>query len=159
MQTANTFYKSSRWRKKREKILRRDGYQCVEAKRYGQYEEATTVHHIYPREDYPELEYADWNLISVSGKRHDTFHDRTTGAVTDKGKYWQNKRKREFEEWKGRQPPGMGNAKLTGGNRARELFPIARDSENKFSGRIGGENRWQDTYHKGRRLLTGQSCT
>lgn len=73
---------------------------CQEAKRYGQYEEATTVHHIYPIEEYPELAYADWNLISVSDRRHDTFHDRITGKMTEKGMCWQRKRRKEFEEWK-----------------------------------------------------------
>lgn len=96
---AKPFYNSKRWKRKRKLILRRDGYKCQEAKLYGQHEEATTVHHIYPLEDYPELAYTDWNLISVSGSRHDAFHDRATGKLTDRGRYWQNKRRKEFEEW------------------------------------------------------------
>lgn len=111
MQT-RIFYKDKRWKKKRENVLRRDKYQCQEAKRYGQNEEATTVHHIYPLEEYPELALVDWNLISVSGKRHDTFHDRTTGQVTAAGRYWQRKRQQEFEEWKRRRPPTQQNYKI-----------------------------------------------
>ena len=49
------FYKSSRWLKKRAKILRRDGYQCVECKKYGRLREAKIVHHIKELQDYPEL--------------------------------------------------------------------------------------------------------
>ena len=90
------FYKSERWKKKRKRILRRDKYICQESKRYGESEEATTVHHIYPLEEYPELAFENWNLISVSKKRHDTFHDRKTGKITEKGQYWQRKRKKEF---------------------------------------------------------------
>lgn len=101
------FYEDKRWKRKRQKILLRDGYKCQEAKRFGQYEEATTVHHIYPVEDYPELAYEDWNLISVSGKRHNTFHDRITGGITEKGQYWQNKRHVEFDRWKERHPPTL----------------------------------------------------
>ena len=47
-------YKSKRWEKKREKILRRDKYLDKVAARYGRTEEAKLVHHIYPAEDYPE---------------------------------------------------------------------------------------------------------
>ena len=31
----NPFYKSTKWKRKREKILRRDGYMCQVSKRYG----------------------------------------------------------------------------------------------------------------------------
>ena len=94
------FYESRKWKKKREHILRRDSYQCQESKRYGKYAEATTVHHIYPLEEYPELALMDWNLISMSAAQHDRMHDRKTGKVTAAGLYWQRKRRREFEAWK-----------------------------------------------------------
>ena len=99
MKQTKDFYRTSKWKKKRIRILRRDKYKCQEAKRFGLYEEATTVHHIYPREEYPQLSYEDWNLISVSGSRHGTFHDKTTGTITERGRYWQNKRKRELDKW------------------------------------------------------------
>ena len=51
----------------------------------GKSVEATTVHHIFPLEDYPEYALCDWNLISLSTKQHDTLHDRTTGRLTAKG--------------------------------------------------------------------------
>ena len=84
-------YKSTRWTKKRRNILRRDGYQCQESKRYGQSVEATTVHHIYPVSEYPELAFVNVNLISLSAEKHDEMHDRQTGKITDKGKQWQRK--------------------------------------------------------------------
>lgn len=99
MKIANPFYKSKRWLKKRAKILRRDEYMCQESKRYGKTEEATTIHHIYQREFYPELAYEDWNLISLSTKAHNAMHIRDTHELTELGKQWQERRRKEFEEW------------------------------------------------------------
>ena len=79
------FYKSARWLRLREAVLRRDGYMCQISKRYGKRVQATTVHHIFPRDEYPEYQWEPWNLISLSGARHDELHDRTTGALTEKG--------------------------------------------------------------------------
>lgn len=92
-------YKSKRWLHKREVILKRDDYKCQESKRYGKTAGATTVHHIYPVEFYPELEFVNWNLISLSDSKHNEMHDRITHEITDKGKRWQEKRKKEFELW------------------------------------------------------------
>ena len=80
------FYHSVRWERLRERVLRRDGYMCQEAKRYGKAVQATTVHHIFPREDYPQYELEAWNLISLSDKAHNEMHDRNTGKLTDKGR-------------------------------------------------------------------------
>lgn len=85
MKIADPFYKSKRWQRKRAAILRRDGYVCQISKRYGKMVEATTVHHIFPREDFPEYAFEDWNLISVSDKVHNELHDRNTGKLTEKG--------------------------------------------------------------------------
>lgn len=74
------------WTHKREVILRRDGYIDQVAKRYGRIEEADTVHHIFPREFYPEYEWENWNLISVSKKTHNELHDRESHELTEKGK-------------------------------------------------------------------------
>ena len=43
------------------------------------------MHHIFPRNDYPQYAWKDWNLLAVSGKVHDELHDRATGALTKKG--------------------------------------------------------------------------
>lgn len=82
---ADPFYKSKRWEKKRAKILRRDQYQCQESKRYGRNVPAEMVHHIFPREEYPEYQWEDWNLISLSNAEHNRMHERETGALTQKG--------------------------------------------------------------------------
>ena len=52
-------YKSKRWRRKRMRILRRDGFRCRECGRYGLAVDATTVHHAWPAEDFPEFEWED----------------------------------------------------------------------------------------------------
>ena len=80
------FYHSARWRRKREAILRRDGYQCQVSRRFGKIREANTVHHIFPRDEFPEYEWADWNLISLSQDAHNTLEDRTSGELTEAGK-------------------------------------------------------------------------
>ena len=79
------FYRSRRWQKLRESILRRDGYMCQYEKRYGKAVPASTVHHIFPRELYPEYQWEPWNLISLSGSAHDALHDRQTDELTEKG--------------------------------------------------------------------------
>lgn len=86
--TNETFYKTKSWRRKRESILRRDEYLCRECKRYGKTTQATTVHHIYPLEDYPGHRLTGDNLLSVCDKCHNTFHDRVTNELTDKGMRW-----------------------------------------------------------------------
>ena len=79
------FYKSTRWKHLRERILRRDQYTCQLSRRYGRMVQADTVHHIFPREEYPDLQWEPWNLISVSNTMHDRLHDRKTGKLTALG--------------------------------------------------------------------------
>lgn len=78
-------YKSTRWLKKRKHILKRDKYLCQEAKRYGRREQANTVHHIYPAEEYPQYAWSDWNLISLSEEAHNAMHDRVSHCLTRQG--------------------------------------------------------------------------
>ena len=80
------FYHSKRWDRLRRAVLARDGYKCQVSKRYGRNVPANTVHHIFPRDEYPEYQWEDWNLISVSHETHNELHDRSTGELTDKGK-------------------------------------------------------------------------
>lgn len=82
---------NTRWRHLRQQALRRDGYRCREAARYGRIEEAQVVHHIWPAEDYPEYAYCLWNLVSLSKSAHDALHDRTTGNLTAAGLRWKNR--------------------------------------------------------------------
>lgn len=83
--SAIKFYHSGRWKQKRAAILRRDKYLCQISKRYGKAVEATTVHHIYPLEEYPEYALCDWNLISVGDTVNNQLHDRATGKLTQMG--------------------------------------------------------------------------
>jgi 5-methylcytosine-specific restriction endonuclease McrA len=81
----NNFYTSTRWRHLREVILRRDGYQCQLSKRYGKFVPAENVHHIFPREEFPEYTWESWNLISLSHDQHMAMHVATTGELSDEG--------------------------------------------------------------------------
>ena len=81
-------YKTWRWVRLRDKILRRDGYMSREARRYGRAEEATVVHHCWPAEEYPEFAWEPWNLISVTQEEHRAFHT-ADGGLTPLGASWQ----------------------------------------------------------------------
>lgn len=85
MKRADPFYKLPRWRRLRAAVLRRDGYVCQESRRFGKRAEATTVHHAFPREEFPEYQWEPWNLVSLAGDVHDSLHDRNTNALTEKG--------------------------------------------------------------------------
>lgn len=79
-------YKSKRWRKTRESVLRRDGYECQISLRYGKHVLADTVHHIFPVDMYPEYEWESWNLISLSAAVHNRMHIRDTQELTAEGR-------------------------------------------------------------------------
>lgn len=80
------FYKSPRWQRLRAAILRRDGYMCQESKRFGKRRDADTVHHVFPRDLFPEYQWEPWNLIALAADVHDMMHDRQSGALTEHGK-------------------------------------------------------------------------
>ncbi|MDE5884980.1 MAG: HNH endonuclease [Oscillospiraceae bacterium] len=75
----NTFYKSSAWKRKRSLILKRDGYQCQDCKRYGRIRQAVTVHHIQHLDEYPELAFQSDNLISLCAECHNKRHPEKGG--------------------------------------------------------------------------------
>ncbi len=83
---AEGFYKSDRWKRLRNAVLRRDGYVCQWSRRYGKRVEATTVHHAFPRDEFPEYQWEPWNLVALDGSVHDRMHDRATGALTETGR-------------------------------------------------------------------------
>lgn len=101
--TKEEFYQSKPWKRVRPKILRRDGYECQECKRYGKTKAATCVHHIIPLELC--LIFASFlallgiNLISLCDKCHDAMHDRTNNVLTMRGKQLFN-RKKELAQYK-----------------------------------------------------------
>lgn len=59
---------------------------CRESFRYGRRVPANTVHHIFPRKEFPEYAFSDWNLISLCSTVHDHLHDRNTNELTAKGR-------------------------------------------------------------------------
>lgn len=80
------FYDSPKWLRLRQSALRRDNYEDIEAKRYGKVKAAELVHHIFPKDEFPQYAYELWNLISVSTSTHNTFHDRDTDELTERGR-------------------------------------------------------------------------
>lgn len=81
----DVFYKTARWKHLRAAVLRRDGYMCQWSRRYGKQIPADTVHHVFPRELFPEYQWEPWNLVSLSRAEHNEMHDRVTNDLTDKG--------------------------------------------------------------------------
>ena len=79
------FYVSPQWRRKRELILRRDGYRCQECRRYGRITQANTVHHIQHLEDRPDLALVSSNLVSLCRACHAKAHPEKGGARPGSG--------------------------------------------------------------------------
>ena len=74
-----------KWERLRDYILVRDLHLDQELLRYGKRVGAKHVHHIFPREYFPEWTYEPWNLISVSLRTHNELHDRDSHKLTEKG--------------------------------------------------------------------------
>ena len=89
-------YNGNRWRRLAALAMRRDGYRCQIAARYGRSAQAEVVHHIYPVDEYPEYAYCLWNLISLSRAAHNKLHDRKTGELTEEGRALMRRTKREY---------------------------------------------------------------
>lgn len=82
---------NSVWRADRLWALRRDKHLCQECKRYGRRNEATTAHHAWPVEDWPEYSMCRWNLVSLCDSCHEAMHDRRTRRLTVAGERWRLK--------------------------------------------------------------------
>ena len=81
-------YNTEAWRRKRQKILRRDGYRCQICKRYGRIREAVEVHHIKHADEYPELAWVDSNLVSLCHACHNAQHpEKGQKGLAGRGKY------------------------------------------------------------------------
>lgn len=76
---SNPFYRSSKWKKKRLQILKRDGYACQECKKYGKNVDANIVHHLKEVEFFPELKLSNSNLQSVCAACHNRLHPEKGG--------------------------------------------------------------------------------
>lgn len=79
------FYLSKRWKTIRNMVMKRDGYQCQLAKRDGVNIDAQTVHHIFPREEFPEYQWETWNLVALSFAGHNRMHDRDSHRLSKIG--------------------------------------------------------------------------
>ena len=75
----------------RDRRVLREQPLCQEALRYGRREPATVAHHVYPVDDFPGWRFCRWNLIAVSADAHNSFHDRVTGKLTERGLAWQRR--------------------------------------------------------------------
>lgn len=81
----DNWYLNPKWQRIRKSVLRRDKYMDRERARFGIAIPAEIVHHIFPREEFPEFQYEIWNLISLSRRTHNEMHDRETDELTEKG--------------------------------------------------------------------------
>lgn len=89
MKGTDPFYSTGAWKRLRQMALDRDHGFCVWCLRAGRYARdrhgrrvnvlATTVHHVKPRRDYPELEYELSNLVSLCDGCHDEAHPEKFG--------------------------------------------------------------------------------
>ena len=77
---ADPFYRTKAWRQLRRQALQRDHYlcqDCLAAKARGEMVRprgAVVVHHIKPREQYPELSLELDNLVSLCDACHNKRH-------------------------------------------------------------------------------------
>lgn len=78
------FYTWSKWKTKREEVLRLDKYECQICKQRGKYKKATTVHHVNYVKKHPDKSLEIWyyfrgekkrNLISLCHECHEEVHE------------------------------------------------------------------------------------
>ena len=84
---SDEFIWSEQWRHKAHSILRRDGYidQYI-LKTTGRMIEANVVHHILPRDEFPQYAMEDWNLISLNKRTHSRIIHTIKGKLTNEGR-------------------------------------------------------------------------
>ena len=85
MKQTDPFYLSTRWEHLRQKIMRRDNYMCRECLRFGRHRQGEMVHHAIPREDFPELEWTAWNLVTLCNACHERMHLRVSNELSQAG--------------------------------------------------------------------------
>lgn len=103
-QQKRNFYDSLEWKGTRERVKKRDNYECQECKRNGRVQTDTNeysksakrkkiqlvVHHKKELEDYPELALDEDNLETSCVKCHNKEHKRT---FTKKPNKWEHDEK------------------------------------------------------------------
>ena len=78
------FYVTAAWKQLRLERLAKDNYLCQRCLKRKRIVPATTVHHIKPVKDYPELALVMDNLISLCNTCH--------GQVEDRYRKWRERR-------------------------------------------------------------------
>ena len=76
------FYDSKAWREKRAHIKRRDRHLCQSCLKRKRVTVATTVHHVKPFKEFPDLALVDSNLVSLCRDCHEDAHDNRQGQHT-----------------------------------------------------------------------------
>ena len=92
------FHNTRPWKNKRIVILKRDGYQCRECKRYGKVTEADTVHHVLPIEDRYDLRLDNRNLISLCEGCHERVHNKFDKKLSKLGEELKERTLRKYPE-------------------------------------------------------------
>lgn len=91
-------YKTSRWIRLREVVLKRDKYMCQECRRYGKNTDAHMVHHIFPADEVTKYQYLKENLISLCNACHNMMHYRESRELTSIGDALLNRHRERIEE-------------------------------------------------------------
>lgn len=78
------FYDSAKWKRTRERALRRDGYMCKRCRRYGRSVPATEVHHVLHLDEYPEYALRLDNLVSLCTSCHNRQHPERARDIVER---------------------------------------------------------------------------
>ena len=84
------FYDCSKWRKLRQKAMKRDNYECQMCKQQGKYHKVNNVHHIKEVKDRPDLALTIDNLICLCIDHHNEVHERYVDGQNKKIKDFKN---------------------------------------------------------------------
>ena len=84
------FLDSTKWRRCRAAVLRRDGYLCRDCLRYGRKTAAALVHHVVPFAEDETLALDEKNLVS----RCEACHNRRHPECATGGKPPRTRRKK-----------------------------------------------------------------
>lgn len=85
MKVVHKFYNTSAWKHLRALVLREAEYKDQLELRTGRNVPADMVHHIFPRDKYPEYELERWNCIAVSNETHELLHIRSSNNLSPLG--------------------------------------------------------------------------
>ena len=89
------FYLSPKWQRLRKMVIVAAKYTDQIRIRQNVMIEANTVHHIFPREQYPEYQWARWNLIAISDETHKHLH-KPDGTLSTAGRKLQEETAEQY---------------------------------------------------------------